>query len=253
MNFQKTLILMSPALGAALLGVAVAQNKAPAAKPLISDDFESGAINTNLWDVRQSGAATVSITQDKVAHGKNALKIHYPAGTARAWGFVAAKLPDSLHDHLYGRAYVYLGNVPNWNHNVFLSAGSPGWPNSNFLEIGDDTGKFKPSFQQNGTGVPRGEITYKQGATPANRWFCLEWEFSEKPKEHITIWVDGEQVADQAVVFKGADSELAKGLTEFDIGFRSWAKNTNVTNDVDIYYDDVAISDKPIGQLAPVK
>jgi hypothetical protein len=221
-----------------------------------TEDFESGAINTNIWDLRKSGAATATVVQDKVAHGKNALKVHYPAGTTRAWAFLAAKLPEDVHDHLYGRAYVYAANLPVQNHSVFLSAGLVGWPRSNFLEIGDDTGQFKPSFQLNGpvpvAGVARGETTKKQGAIPQDRWFCLEWEFTDKPADRIIIWVDGQQVADQTLTFHDLNSGLVNGFNEFDFGFRSWAQANLVPKDVDVYYDDVAISDKPIGQLTAV-
>jgi hypothetical protein len=247
-----------------LTTAAIAQTPAPARAPAnttvvtlpFTEDFESGAINTNVWDLRVSGAATAAIVQDKVAHGKNALKVHYPAGTTRAWAFLAAKLPEGVHDHLFGRAYVYAANLPVQNHSVFLSAGLAGWPRSNFLEIGDDTGQFKPSFQLNGpvpvAGVARGEITKKQGAIPQDRWFCLEWEFTDKPVDRIIIWVDGQQVADQTLVFHDLNSGLVNGFVEFDFGFRSWAQANLVPKDVDVYYDDIAISDKPIGQLTPV-
>jgi hypothetical protein len=48
------------------------------------------------------------------------------------------------------------------------------------------------------------------------------------------------------------NSELVKGFSEFDIGFRAWGNASALTNDIDIYYDDIAFSDKPIGQLTPV-
>jgi len=40
-----------------------------------------------------------------------------------------------------------------------------------------------------------------------------------------------------------------KGFSEFDIGFRVWGPATAVTSDIDIYYDDIAISDTRIGPL----
>jgi len=43
-----------------------------------------------------------------------------------------------------------------------------------------------------------------------------------------------------------------RGFLEFDFGFRSWAQAAALTGDIDVYYDDVAIGDKPIGQLTPV-
>ena len=223
----------------------------------ISEDFESGKINPDVWDLRVSGAATATIVQDKVAHGKNALKIHYPAGTRGAYAMLAAKLPAGVHDQLYGRAYVYATNLPVQNHSVFLSAGTPGWPKANFLEIGDDTGAFKLSFKLDNRAVPvngftNGEVNPKGGTIPQDRWMCLEWEFTDKPADRIIITVDGKPVVDKNQVFHNSTGGLVNGFVEFAIGFRTFAAANLVPKDVDVYYDDIAISDKPIGQLAPV-
>jgi hypothetical protein len=139
------------------------------------------------------------------------------------------------------------------NHSVLLLAGTPGFPINNFLEIGESRGQFQPSFQQNGdpTIFPRGETTAREGTIPIGRWFCLEWHFTDKP-DRIVEWVDGQQVVDKSFAFKGANSELVKGFSEFDFGFRSWGRAENITQDIDIYYDDIEISDKSIGQLTPV-
>jgi hypothetical protein len=90
-----------------------------------------------------------------------------------------------------------------------------------------------------------------QPVSAQDRWFCLEWEFTDKPADRIIIWVDGQQVADQTLVFHDLNSGLVNGFVEFDVGFRSWAQANLVPKDVDVYYDDIAISDKPIGQLTP--
>jgi hypothetical protein len=211
------------------------------------EDFEKGVLDTNIWDMRFHGGATGKIVQDKVAHGKNAYMIHYPAGRGE-YGFIAARLPESVHDHLYGRAYIYVASLPP-AHSVLLLAGTRGFPVSNFLEVGESRGQFQPSFQQNGAGVPRGETTARQGEIPMGRWFCLEWEFTDKP-DRIVLLVDGQPSVDKSFSFKGVDSELVKGFSEFDFGFRSWGNGTQA--DLDVYYDDIEISDKPIGQLTPV-
>ena len=212
-----------------------------------SEGFESGAIDSRIWDLRVHGGATVSVAQDRVAHGRNALHAHYPAGERGAYAFVAVRLPESLHDHLYGRAYVYVASLPP-GHTVLLNAGNRGYPISNFLEIGQSRGQFMPSFQLNGPGPDRGETTAHQGDIPMGRWFCLEWEFNDKP-DRIVEWVDGVQTVDQSFTYKTASSELVKGFSEFDIGFRVWGPATAVTSDIDIYYDDIAISDSRIGPL----
>jgi len=111
----------------------------------VSEDFESGAIK---WPQIVSGAATITVVQDRVAHGKNAVMMHYPAGTRGAWAFVGAPLPAALHDQLYGRAYVYISGMPP-SHSVLMLAGSHGFPIADFLEIGTYNNLFQPSFQLN--------------------------------------------------------------------------------------------------------
>jgi hypothetical protein len=213
-----------------------------------SEDFESGKINTNLWDFRVKGEATITVAQDNVAHGKSALHVHYPTGARGAYAFIAARLPETVHDHVYGRAYVFIKALPP-GHMVLLTSGTRGFPISNFLEIGQSRGQFQPSFQLNGPGPDRGETTAREGQIPMGRWFCLEWEFNDKP-DRIVEWVDGVQSVDKSFAYKGVNSELVKGFSEVDIGFRPWGGA--ITSDIDIYWDDIAISDKPIGQLTPV-
>jgi hypothetical protein len=213
-----------------------------------TEDFESGKINTNIWDFRVQGQTTIAVTQDNVAHGKNALQVHYPVSAQRGYAFIAVRLPEAVHDHVYGRAYVFIKSLPP-GHMVLLTSGTRGFPISNFLEIGQSRGQFQPSFQLNGPGPDRGETTARQGDIPFGRWFCLEWEFTDKP-DRIVEWVDGVQVVDKTFTYKGVNTELVKGFAELDLGFRPWGGA--ITSDIDVYYDDIAVSDKPIGQLAAV-
>ncbi len=206
-----------------------------------------------------TGAATVTVEQDMVAHGKNALKITYPAGTSRSYAFVSMAVPAALHDHFYGRAYVYISGVPD-PHSVLMFAGTTGFPTANWLEIGTYTGQFQPSLQINAPtpDVPKGEVPPHQGALPVARWFCLEWEFNDKP-DQIVIWVDGKLTTNAPFTYTkvvnpnvSKTSGLIGGFTELDFGFRTFAQAAAITKNINIYFDDIAIGDKPIGQLTPV-
>ena len=228
-------------------GKPVAAWDRPADGPaFFTDDFESGTLNPKVWVSKATGTATVKVEQDVVAHGKYALHMHYPAGS-RDFAFVGLSIPESMRDHFYGRAYVYMPVLPQ-GHCVYLTSGSVGYPVSNFLEIGSRQNLFQPSFQQNGPNVPRFEDHPSEGAAPVGRWYCLEWEFMDKP-DRIVMWVDGKLTVNQAFSMNGTRTGLTGGFFEFDIGFHAW---TAPSRDIDIYYDDIAISDKPIGQLAPV-
>jgi hypothetical protein len=214
---------------------------------LITEDFESGTIDPKKWSIFATGNATVTVEKDFVAHGKNALHVHYPAGERNSIAFLALTMPAALHDHFYGRAYVYMQTVPS-GHCVLMTSGSSGYPTSNFLEIGMRQNHFQPSYQQNGPNVPRYEDHPLQGAPPAGRWFCMEWEYTDKP-DRIVIWIDGKLTVNETFSYQGNKTGLTGGFLEYCLGFRDWSAPTR---DVDIYYDDIAIGDKPIGQLAPV-
>jgi len=217
--------------------------------PIFTEDFESGEINPKIWLVRSSGPATATIVQDKVAHGKNALKIHYPANTNRAYAFIGTLLPAAVKDHLYGRVYVYVSSLPQ-PHSVLLLAGSSGFPAANWLEIGTYHDAFQPSVQRQAATTNRGEKVAFEGPIPFNRWFCLEWEFLDQP-DRIVEWVDGKLAVNQAFNMNGTESGLIGGFAELDLGFRTFAQAATITQDLDIYYDDLAVGDKPIGPLAP--
>jgi len=246
--------------------------------PVFSEDFESGTLNPAIWTVRTSGKVEVAIQQDRVAHGHAALRIHTPKGGSRDYGFiVATHLPDSLRAHCFGRAYVFIGNGMPAGHDVLLNAGSPGYPTSNFLEVGASGGKnVMTSYQQNGADVPRGETLARGIAYPVGRWFCLEWEFTDHP-DHTIVWIDGAKAAELAgftfkpraarpprpdgsaapdpdaappaaaapVAVPGTD--LVKGFDDFAFGFRAWGAGAQ--DDFDIYYDDVALDTKRIGPV----
>jgi hypothetical protein len=227
--------------------------------PLFTEDFESGTLNDKIWTTHVTGNATITVQSDMVAHGKSALKVTYPAGATRSYAFVSMSIPAALRDQFFGRAYVYISGVPD-PHSVLMFAGSTGFPTANWLEIGTYQSQFQPSLQINAPtpDIPKGEVPPHQGALPVGRWFCLEWQFTDKP-DRIAIWVDGKLTVNFPITYPkitnpnvSKDSGLIGGFFEFDLGFRTFAQGTAIPKDINIYYDDIAIGDKPIGQLTPV-
>jgi hypothetical protein len=221
---------------------------APSGVPLFSEDFESGKIDPAIWEQRVVGTPTIAVQQDTVAHGKNALAVHYPVGTGRFYAFlVATKLPAELKDHLFGRVYVMVTPGTPPMHTVLMLAGTPNWPIADFLELGVQNKKFQPSYQQNDTTKPRKRAeTVKHGvAFPTGKWFCLEFEFNDKP-DTITTWIDGEK-ADGPLAFAMAgegNTGLVGGFTNFAIGTRVWG---NTVTAFDVYYDDLALGTSRLG------
>jgi hypothetical protein len=231
-------------------------------KPVFQENFESGKIDDAAWDTRVTGAATAAVEAVDGAHGKYAFHVHYPDMAARSYAFiVATHLPASVRTHFFGRAYVKIAPGLGTTHNPLIFAGEPGWPISKFDEIGTSRGNFMPSYQENksAAGQGRGEVTYRSDTPPPlNKWFLLEWEFNDDPST-ITIWIDGERMADtmngekvDMVKFawpKGGAtvSGLVGGFQEFGFGARVWGAPKE---GFDVFYDDIAIGTERIG---PVK
>ena len=84
-----------------------------------------------------------------------------------------------------------------------------------------------------------------------------------KPEDRIVLWIDGVLAANKAFTFdpvtpRAPVNRLTSGLVpggfiEYNVGFRAWSRADANTQDIVVYYDDVAIGDKPIGLLAPVR
>jgi hypothetical protein len=258
-------LLRGPALLTAIAGSLLAQ------KPVLTEDFESGKINTAVWDVRQKGGETIAVEPVEGAHGKYALHVHYPESERGDYAFiVATHLPDSVRSHYFGRAYMKISpTAPPKSHAPLIFTGEPGWPISKFEEIGLSNGDWMPSYQENksAAGQGRGEDTHRSSVEPpADKWFLLEWEFNDNPTT-ITMWVDGQLVPNKvggqdvtvvpfvwpkpnpnaATPVDSKTSNLVGGYQEWGFGNRVWQVPAPST---DFYYDDIAISTSRIG---PVK
>jgi hypothetical protein len=265
------------ALGSSSLSAQAASGDASA--PVLSEDFESGSLSPKIWDVREFGAVDITVQQTQVAHGKSALKVHTASGARNAFAsIVATHLPDSIRQHNFGRVYMFISPDMPAGHDALMSAGRPGWPLSDFLEIGASGGKSPMvSYQQNAPlPVFRGETIGPDKSSspyPVGRWFCLEWEYSDQP-DTIRLWIDGQQVRDATfnnnpiinrqknptgkggaapkapatptLPMEPKNSGLTGGFYDFAFGFRYWGAPKT---DYDIFYDDIAIGTQRIGAL----
>jgi hypothetical protein len=216
------------------------------AKPLFSEDFESGKLDPAVWTQQVTGDSVLEVQKDKVAHGKYALHVSVPTPAQRTMAFVMAKsVPEALRHHLFGRAYVYVtAGLPD-RHTILLTAGTAGFPKYKYEEVASAHGRWQLTYVDQ---VNNGEDFHSAGQVPVGRWFLLEWEFNDQP-DQATVWVDGEKVFDTPFTYKteGQSSDLVGGFTDVAFGFRLWGA---APAPFDVYYDDIALDTHRIG---PVK
>lgn len=282
------MVLAASIVALALLGHRARGADAPATEtfvpPVFTEDFESGELNKNIWDIRigmstptgghaqgtpapgappvsdvpigpvpatepvgeASKGIAITIQHDVVAHGKSALKVHY-VGPVRTYSFlIGSHMPASLRNHFFGRAYMMFPVAPSGDHQPLINAGNTGWPLSNFLEIGLRNRLSQVAYMQNAKDIRRAETQVPGPAYPVGRWFCLEWEFNDNPDE-MTLWIDGTKAVDAKVPYNGKTANLIKGFDEFGFGYRCWGE---VPKGFDVYYDDIALG---TGRIGPVK
>jgi hypothetical protein len=221
-----------------------------ASAPLFSEDFESGRLDPNIWTQDVTGGNLITVQREQVAHGSYALRVSCPAPSNKTWAFIMAKnLPTALRQHHFGRAYMLVTPKPPDRHTILLMAGTPGFPFNKFLEVATNAGQWQLTYVDlHPTGNK--EDYHSGGLVPLNRWFCLEWEFNDHP-DHTTVWVDGKLVYETNFVAKdtGAVTDLVDGFSDLAFGFRLWGA---APAPFDVYYDDIALDTKRLGQRAPI-
>jgi len=218
------------------------------AKPLFSEDFESGTLNPDIWTKVVTGANVITVQSDKVAHGKFALKVSCPVPSMRTWAFISAShLPEALREHQYGRAYMMVTPLVPKRHTILITSGTSGFPKYKYEEVATANGRWQITYVDQ-TRNPNEEDYHSAGAVPLNRWFCLEWEFNDHPN-HAAVWVDGKLILESDFVSKStqATTDLVGGFSDIGFGFRLRGAAPDA---FDVYYDDIVIDTKPIGPIA---
>jgi hypothetical protein len=223
---------------------------------VLCEDFESGQVDPGKWSVATSGGHTVTVQQDKAAHGQYAALFHAPAN-ATGYDFIIAKNgPAQLRLHHFGRAYVFVTPKLPVGHTGLMFAASSGFPKPKYLEVAGIRGGWQLSYL-NLASAPTGETAFHIGCPnnercvpdlqmPVKTWMCMEWEFNDQP-DQIALTVNGKPTATASPIeFGNGTTDLVGGFTDFGFGFYDWHPDAYA---FDVYYDDIALDTKPIGCL----
>ncbi len=154
----------------------VVPSKCPGAGGRICEGFESGAINTTLWSVTQTGM-TVTVDGVHVMRGTKALHIHsdpVPSGGTggKRVGNIDATISPTINP-MYLRAFVYIDQqVPPGGNLMDIQGGAPNYTGV-VLAYGNSTALLEV-LDYNNTGPSFDQVSTQ--AISAGTWMCIEVE-----------------------------------------------------------------------------
>ena len=219
------------------------------AKPelILCDDFEADtavgqAPPAPRWKVSLNGMGSVAIDDSVAAHsGKKSVHVASRGGYQTFFALSGAPVFPAT-GALYLRLFIRLGAPMSPGHNTYYKAGAGGSPSS---EHETRVGVMNSMLMINQPAGDRGFLSNQNYYTDGNKpgvvfapqsWTCVEALF-DPAHSAFDIWVDGKEVPDLHRTDWQQDP-----LSVFHFGFEKYAGP-----DVDIWYDDIAVSTQPIG------
>ncbi len=258
-----------PSVGAPSPDSGVARERsdaaAPPAPPAIAtvpckiarlcDDFEAypvGGKPGGIWTA--PSGSTLLVDSTRAFSGTKSIAIKLPA-TANAQAFMtpSAKGLFPLKDNnLFGRMMVYLPKTPgpgdrHWDM-VIASGPIAGGGRGNYM-FGGYTEKFWPSYQPH--------HCWKDSKSPftVGKWVCMQWQFdgskatADTTRNQLTFSIDGVPHPDITVDRFGSGCTTGKWewlAPAFDSIRFGYVQYQASTAPVEVWIDDVAVSDAPI-------
>lgn len=240
---------------------------------LVCEDFETGQIDAQKWDLSMGGGGSLVVQTQLVAHGKYAMHLQAPSGPSVNSAKLTLKdVPAALKGATtFGRAYIYVTPAADASIHIGLaqaghsSGGADGGASGSrprYFEVGINSGSWQLAFDLADVTPLVEEVAYPRKAVPTNRWACVEWQFEDVP-DRVTLWVDGTQqgMFDNTDIgyaspgpvpksgeplYNGTSSNIIGGFdTLFALGYTDF----HPQKAFDIYYDDVVLDSKRVGCL----
>jgi hypothetical protein len=227
------------------------------------ETFESGTVGQQPagWDNfiayikngQNPNGTTLALVDETRAHGgTKSVKFH--AGQQPA--MIVKALPANTN-RLYVRAWVYnsrqLGMVPNANHETLIGIRGTSGSANDEVRFGEIKGVIGTNEVPTDNISPKMDRWGMGPVIPANTWACIEVAFlGDLPTHELRAWHDGTMVHE--VTSSGADqwqngampsmTWMNGKFTEVILGWQSF---TGGQADVDLWMDDVILSNSPIG------
>jgi hypothetical protein len=215
------------------------------------EDFEGqtagGEPKSAMYTVVKAQTPTMTVDTTKFFSGKQSLKLglsNAKSDTKAQLAFTAPLLPMPDND-VHGRVMVWISKNPG-NHWDLATAFGTDQPqdddNLTQYTLGAMSGHLMAVYQ------PGDDSVDSATPVPVGKWACLEWEFkgAADGTHLLKMQLDG-KVIDKGEITKGGIANSNWKPTTWKsmkIGFIVFS---NVAGAVDMWLDDIAISDKPIG------
>ncbi len=219
---------------------------------LVCEDFEEGAIHTNVWTMRAPNGL-LEVVQDRVAHGKYAMHTNTNQNSNSQAELVETAF---LGGNFFGRMNVYFPIKPRNAHASLFSG------------IGNDQGNYTGMSISVGRnlfiGYGRDNPFFDTGSNaqvtvPVGRWFCIEWNLRPVEGSNNHLWIDGVEVASFLFGDKFSNGSLGPTgdgtfrippFTEARVG---WSHTSHNDPDpfTDVWFDDIALGPERIGCVPP--
>lgn len=226
---------------------------------LFSDNFESGAVNTQPagwqnfigWVPNNSNTSSGSefalIDNTKAYNGGKS--IHFKAGGAPAQ--IVRALPAGTQ-RLYTRAYVNLskpmGAIAGDNHEHIFGTRRNINDASQEIRVGQIKGVLGVNQVESDNISPKMDKWYGGLQLAANTWYCVEAAYlADQTYDTFHMWVNGNLVHTVDSADDWNNGALAANWMEDRLNFVHFGFHSFSSRTMDVWMDDIVVSTQPIG------
>ena len=206
----------------------------------LCESFESGSIDTTLWQTTRVGDATIAVDEVHAARGSHALHIKTATGGSanRAW-IKETKTFPATNNVLYGRMFVWFEDALTTDGHFTLAEGA-GTGTAGLIRFG---GQFK-AFGVGTDGGSSGDWTDSDRTKliPTQTWICAEFQF-DGPTHTFHVWWDD---MERPMLTSGPSRHASFTMPTFNgLWFGWWMYN--LAEPQELWIDEIAVDYKPIG------
>jgi hypothetical protein len=206
----------------------------------LCESFESGTIDSTLWQTTKAGDATIAVDELHAARGTHALHIKTATGGSANRAYIkGTKTFPATNNVLYGRMFVWFEDALTTDGHFTLAEGA-GTGTPAVIRFG---GQFK-AFGVGTDGGSSGDWTDSDRTKliPTQTWICAEFQF-DGPTHTFHVWWDD---MERPMLTSGPSKHASFTMPTFNgLWFGWWMYN--LAEPQELWIDEIAVDYKPIG------